>query len=32
VEAQRLGREQFFAEYQIHVCTTVRSYSFRQTE
>src|SRR5262245_31506096 len=28
VEAQRLGRELFFAEYQIHVCTPVRSYRF----
>ncbi|HXK16852.1 MAG TPA: antibiotic biosynthesis monooxygenase [Polyangiaceae bacterium] len=26
VEAQRLGREQYFAEYQIQVCTPVRSY------
>lgn len=28
VEAQRLGREHYFAEYQIHVCTPVRSYAF----
>lgn len=28
LEAQRIGREQYFAEYQIHVCTPVRSYSF----
>ena len=31
-EAQRLGREQFFAEYQIHVCTPVRSYRFPQLD
>jgi heme-degrading monooxygenase HmoA len=30
LEAQRLGREQFLAEYQIHVCTPVRSYRFPQ--
>ena len=28
LEGQRLGRDQFFAEYQIHVCTPVRSYRF----
>ncbi len=28
LEAQRLAREQYFAEYQIHVCTPVRSYRF----
>lgn len=28
VEAQRLGRDRFFAEYQIQVCTPVRSYRF----
>ena len=28
LEAQRVGREQFFSEYRIHVCTPVRSYSF----
>jgi len=26
VEAQRLGREHYFAEYQIQVCTPLRSY------
>ena len=31
LEAQRLGREQFFAEYQIQVCTPVRSYRFSPT-
>jgi heme-degrading monooxygenase HmoA len=31
VAAQRLGREQFFAEYEIHVCTPLRSYRFPQT-
>ena len=30
LEAQRIGREQFFAEYQIQVCTPVRSYRFPQ--
>jgi heme-degrading monooxygenase HmoA len=29
VEAQRLGREHYFAEYQIQVCTPVRSYGSR---
>lgn len=28
LEAQRLGREHYFAEYRIEVCTPVRSYSF----
>lgn len=28
VEAQRLGRDHYFAEYQIQVCTPVRSYGF----
>jgi heme-degrading monooxygenase HmoA len=28
VKAQRLGREHFFVEYQIQVCTPVRSYRF----
>jgi heme-degrading monooxygenase HmoA len=28
VEAQRLGRDHYFAEYQIQVCTPVRSYAF----
>lgn len=28
VEAQRLGRQQYFAEYQIQVCTPLRSYRF----
>jgi heme-degrading monooxygenase HmoA len=28
LEAQRIGRERFFAEYEIHVCTPVRSYRF----
>lgn len=28
LEAQRLGREQFFAAYQIQVCTPIRSYGF----
>jgi len=28
LEAQRLGREQFFAEYRIQVCTIARAYSF----
>jgi heme-degrading monooxygenase HmoA len=28
VDAQRLGREHYFAEYQIHVCTPVRSYRY----
>jgi heme-degrading monooxygenase HmoA len=27
-EAQRLGRERYFAEYQIQVCTPVRAYRF----
>jgi heme-degrading monooxygenase HmoA len=27
-EAQRLGRERWFAEYRITVCDTVRDYSF----
>jgi len=27
-EAQRLGREQFFSEYQIQICTPSRSYRF----
>jgi heme-degrading monooxygenase HmoA len=27
-EAQRLGRERFFASYNIDVCDSVRSYSF----
>lgn len=27
-EAQRLGRERFFAEYRIQVCTPVRSVQF----
>jgi heme-degrading monooxygenase HmoA len=31
LEAQRLGREQFFAEYRIQVCSPVRSYRFPQT-
>jgi heme-degrading monooxygenase HmoA len=29
-EAQRLGREQFFSEYRIQVCTTVRDYEFKR--
>lgn len=29
VEAQRLGREQWFAEYRITVCDAVRDYSFK---
>ena len=28
LEAQRAGREQLFAEYQIQVCTPTRSYRF----
>jgi heme-degrading monooxygenase HmoA len=28
--AQRLGREQFFEEYRIQVCTPVREYGFRR--
>jgi heme-degrading monooxygenase HmoA len=27
-EAQRLGRERFYAEYQIQICTPVRRYGF----
>jgi heme-degrading monooxygenase HmoA len=27
-EAQRLGREQWFSEYRITVCDTIRDYSF----
>ena len=27
-EAQRLGRERFYAEYRIQVCTVQRDYSF----
>lgn len=27
-EAQRRGREEFFSEYHIQVCTTVRDYAF----
>lgn len=27
-EAQRLGRERYFSEYHIQVCTTVRDYRF----
>ncbi|MBI3897264.1 MAG: antibiotic biosynthesis monooxygenase [Gammaproteobacteria bacterium] len=27
-EAQRLGREKFFSEYHIQVCTTAREYRF----
>ena len=27
-EAQRLGRERFYAEFQIQVCTPVRRYAF----
>lgn len=27
-EAQRLGRERYFTEYHIQVCTTVRNYRF----
>jgi len=27
-EAQRLGRERFYAEFQIQVCTPVRRYGF----
>lgn len=28
LEAQRLGREKYFSEYQIQVCTPVRAYAF----
>lgn len=28
--AQQRGRDEFFAEYHIQVCTPVRDYSFRQ--
>ena len=28
LEVQRLGRERYFAEYRIQVCTPVRSYQF----
>jgi len=28
LEAQRIGREQFFAEYRIQVCTIARAYAF----
>jgi heme-degrading monooxygenase HmoA len=28
LEAQRLGRERFFAEYHIQVCSTLRDYRF----
>ncbi|HVU00557.1 MAG TPA: antibiotic biosynthesis monooxygenase [Polyangiaceae bacterium] len=28
VEAQRLGRERYFSEYLIHVCTPVRTHRF----
>jgi heme-degrading monooxygenase HmoA len=28
LEAQRLGREQYFAEYRIQVCTPLRSYGY----
>jgi heme-degrading monooxygenase HmoA len=31
-EAQRLGRERFFAHYRIDVCETVRSYEFQAQE
>jgi heme-degrading monooxygenase HmoA len=27
-EAQRLGRERFYAEFQVQVCTVLRAYSF----
>ncbi len=27
-EAQRLGRERFYAEFQVQVCTPVRRYAF----
>jgi heme-degrading monooxygenase HmoA len=30
-EAQRLGRESFYSEYQIQVCTPVRRYGFSRT-
>ena len=29
-EAQRLGRERFYAEFQVQVCTPVRRYGFSQ--
>ncbi|HKO46476.1 MAG TPA: antibiotic biosynthesis monooxygenase [Polyangiaceae bacterium] len=32
VEAQRLGREHYFSEYQIQVCTPVRSYGSRRDD
>ncbi|MBI3547117.1 MAG: antibiotic biosynthesis monooxygenase [Gammaproteobacteria bacterium] len=31
-EAQRLGRERYFSEYHIQVCTTVRDYRFPASE
>jgi heme-degrading monooxygenase HmoA len=32
LEAQRLGREQFYSEYRIQVCETLRDRSFSQAE
>jgi heme-degrading monooxygenase HmoA len=32
VEAQRLGRERFFASYRIEVCEEVRAYEFQAEE
>ena len=31
-EAQQLGRERFYAEYEITVCTILRAYEFKQQE
>ena len=28
LEAQRLGREQFYSEYRVQVCETLRAYNF----
>jgi len=30
LEAQRLGREQFYSEYRVQVCESVRTYSFAE--
>lgn len=32
LEAQRLGREQFYASYSVQVCEVVRAYSFPAPE
>ncbi|HUK05598.1 MAG TPA: antibiotic biosynthesis monooxygenase, partial [Burkholderiales bacterium] len=31
-EAQKLGRQKFYSEYSIHVCTATRSNSFRASD